>query len=515
MPRPQFQHPFAALGLCLCLPACATTDPSHLEIPPQLLGKTGVSNSSTQSPATPLLTNATTARPPTTDASKSFDSQIRPVQATAADLNTLPTVLPPDLSQNLVTTNIARQSIGLEQALTGALIGNPDLITLRENGPASAEAVEVARRFPTALNPTLWLNPRPVVWEKNAGGTGYHMVQGYMNVSLRQPIELGHQTTHRHNIAKAAYEQAQFNIKQAEMNTLVQTYRAFQTAAYRREKSRLADDLVQFNHRLVETLRKGVDNNTVKADDLALAEVELQAVSQQVELARQDYETALADLHNQIGRPETAGTVEPFGEFILPPYMGEADDTAMVELALTSRPELVAARAAAKGTQSAISLAKGDKIPSMLVGPEYTRDEFGNHFAGFIATVALPVLNTGAPLVRQREAEHRRAITAVQQLEQRTTTQVKVATTKWNSANRLVNQINSSTASLKASVDRLEKLFEANQTDISRLLQARQRLLQLENAKLDAIWQATQAQSDLLLATGAPSIIASLPTASN
>ena len=50
----------------------------------------------------------------------------------------------------------------------------------------------------------------------------------------------------------------------------------------------------------------------------------------------------------------------------------------------------------------------------------------------------------------------------------------------------------------------LERLFEAGQADLTKLMQARQRLIQLENAQLDAVWQATQAQADLLLALGRP-----------
>ena len=45
---------------------------------------------------------------------------------------------------------------------------------------------------------------------------------------------------------------------------------------------------------------------------------------------------------------------------------------------------------------------------------------------------------------------------------------------------------------------------------MTQLLQARQRLIQLENAELDALWQATQAQADLLQAMGAPTLIAVL-----
>ena len=50
-------------------------------------------------------------------------------------------------------------------------------------------------------------------------------------------------------------------------------------------------------------------------------------------------------------------------------------------------------------------------------------------------------------------------------------------------------------------------LVEAGQADLTKLMQARQRLIQLQNNQLDAVWQATQAQSDLLLALGMPSLI--------
>ena len=88
--------------------------------------------------------------------------------------------------------------------------------------------------------------------------------------------------------------------------------------------------------------------------------------------------------------------------------------------------------------------------------------------------------------------------------------QVRAAAAKWNSANRLVNQTSGLTTSLRAQVVRMEQLFEANQADLTRLFQSRQRLIQLENASLDALWQATQAHADLLTALGAPNLIAAL-----
>jgi cobalt-zinc-cadmium efflux system outer membrane protein len=140
----------------------------------------------------------------------------------------------------------------------------------------------------------------------------------------------------------------------------------------------------------------------------------------------------------------------------------------------------------------------------------YERDEQGTQFLGFVYITSIPVINNGKPLVIQREADYRRAMVALQQVQRRTVSQVKAAVAKWNSANRLVGRTRGLTDSLKAQVASIEHLFEAGQADLTKLLQARQRLIQLENAHLDATWQATQAQADLLTALGAPTLIGAL-----
>jgi len=424
---------------------------------------------------------------------------------------------------------IGGQSIGMEAALYGTLTGNPDLVMLRQGLPIanapSPEAVEVARRFPTALNPTVWIDFRPITlvpfgtFGSGVPGGGatrmphhgfYEYGQAYLLVSIRQPVELGHQTTHRHNIALAAYDQQRWNVLQAELTALVQTYRFFQTAAYRREKYRLAQQLADFNDRLVQTLERRLQANQVPAADVILARVESRATRQQVKATRQDYLTALTDLRNQIGMPEQAGTAEPLGEFTLPPYIPPIDEETMVQQALHSRPDIFAAQAQVRGAEAAIRLAKGDMIPTPVVGPQYAMDEAGVQYIGLVLVSPLPLLNCGKPLVAQRQAEFQRALVAAQQAQQRAVAQVRAAVAKWNGATDLVNESTGLSEELTKEVGALERLFEAVQADLTKLMQARQRLMQLDNSRLDAVWAATQAQADLLLALGSPTLINSM-----
>jgi cobalt-zinc-cadmium efflux system outer membrane protein len=440
-------------------------------------------------------------------------------------LNPLPgantsSVLPP--SPLMTRTMVGGQPIAMQAALYGAITSNPDLVTLREGNvlAASAEAVEVARNFPVTLNPTLWIDYRPITLVPNgtfgtgagrhqsAGGNNfYHFGQDYIYVSLRQPVELGHQTTHRYRIAQAAYDQQKWVIVQAELTALVQTYRFFQTAAYRREKFRLAQELADFNDRLQETLQRRMEANQVQAADVALGRVESRATRQAVKAARQDYLTALTDLRNQIGIPEQAGAFEPLGEFTVPPYIPPVEEQVMVQEALNNRPDIKATQAQVAGTQSAIDLARGDRIPTPIIGPEYQMDEAGVQYIGFVLIAPIPIWNNGKPLVLQREAEHRRAIVAYKEARDRAVAQVRSAVAKWNGATELVNESAGLSEDLSTEVKKMERLFEEGQADLTKLMQARQRLIQLENSRLDAVWAATQAQADLLLALGIPSMI--------
>ncbi len=373
----------------------------------------------------------------------------------------------------------------------------------------SIAAIAVARRFPTSINPTVSIDARPWTFERNTGA-GSRPLETDFTISWNQPIELGHRRAYREAVARAAFTQTQWNVVQAELSALVQTYRLHQTGTYRREKLRVAKQLARFNQALVETVQRQMQANQASAADASMAEVENQATIQQLAAAQQDFVAALTELREQMGIPEYAANIEPTGPLRVPGPIAPGDEEQLVRTALSSRPEIHAAAAQVAISRAAVCLARADRIPIPSVGPVYEKDESGTTFYGIVASSPIPVLNAGGPLVRQREAEYRRDVVSLEQTQQRVRAQVKATLAKWSQVQQLVSRTQPTIQPIQAEAERMERLYKAGQTDLLRLLQVRQRLIQAENAQLDALWQATQAYADLLAALGCTPLIGSV-----
>ena len=182
-----------------------------------------------------------------------------------------------------------------------------------------------------------------------------------------------------------------------------------------------------------------------------------------------------------------------------------------MDVALATQPEIRAAEAQAAASQAALRLARADRIPIPSVGPHYEKDETGTTFYGMSVSTPVPIWNAGRPLVIQREAEHRRDCVALEQARRRVITEVKAALVRWNQAREAVSRTEERLGPIKAQSARMERLFEANETDIIKLLQVEQRSIEAEDAHLDVLWQATQAYADLITPVGIAPLIASLP----
>ncbi|MGO9107612.1 MAG: TolC family protein [Thermoguttaceae bacterium] len=400
--------------------------------------------------------------------------------------------------------------IDLETALQWTLQNNPNLIATRQNVRVSAEAAAVARYFPTSLNPSISVTCSPWVFERQANGEVQNLDRS-VSVVWAQPIELGHRQTYREQMAQASYSQTRWNVLQAELLALIQTYRFHQTALYRREKLVVAQDLNTFDGRLVETLRRQAEANQATAADVVLAEVEKQTMVDQLEAARQDYVSALTDLRQQIGIPSVAASAEPIGSFRVPEDRIHGNGETLVRLAQESRPEVQAAAAAAANSRAALSLARADRIPVPSLGPVYERNETGAVFYGLALSSPVPLLNTGGPLVGEREAEYHRDCVAWQQARQEVATQVVAVLVKWNQAQQAAERTHARFEPIRAQTERMRRLYDAGQAELLKLLQVQRRFIEARNVELDMIWQTTQAYADLLAATGGTPLLSAPP----
>jgi cobalt-zinc-cadmium efflux system outer membrane protein len=402
--------------------------------------------------------------------------------------------------------------LDLETALEWTLRYNPALIVQRHNVGVSVEALEVARRFPTSLNPTVSLEVEPWTFGRRPNGEIEHL-NTVIFASVQQPIELGHRQQHRTAMAQAALDQARSGSLAAELSALVETYRLHQGAAYRRQKLAVAQRLADFDVELVRTLRRQAEANQVGAAEVILAEVESQAAAQQLETARQEYAVALADLRRQFATPQAAGPIEPAGPLRVAADGLMSDEAQLVQLALASRPEIATARAQVASSQAALCLARADRIPVPSLGPAYELNESGESFYGVAVTTPLPLLNTGAALVRQREAEHHRDCVALEQARQQVATQVAAALAKWTQVRDAAVRAEARLGPIAAQAGQMQRLFEAGQADLVKWLQVRQRLIEGQGAALDTQWQSVQAYADLLTALGSAPLLATLPKA--
>jgi cobalt-zinc-cadmium efflux system outer membrane protein len=391
--------------------------------------------------------------------------------------------------------------LDLVTALEWTLSSNPDLIAIRRNLCVSAEAIEVARRLPASLNPNIGVGVSPWVFEKMPDGS-HDQLDTVVSISLEQPIELGHRRSYRISAARADYSKERWNVLMAELQALVETYRLYQTAAYRREKLGVAEELADFNNRLVATLRRQMEANQVSAADVVLAEVEGQTTQQALEVARQELVVALSELSRQIGVREDCCPVELIGSLQLPIAPIAQDEEALICASLTDRPDIRAAQSQVQSSHAALCLAQADRIPVPSLGPVYERDETGVSFYGLTLNSPVPILNSGASIVRQREAEYCRDKVVLEQLQQKTVLQVKAARKQWIQVMELVARTAAIHQPIQAQTAQMERLYEAGQTDLLKLLQVRQGLIEARNTQLDVLWQATQTYADLLDAVG-------------
>jgi cobalt-zinc-cadmium efflux system outer membrane protein len=434
-----------------------------------------------------------------------------PIQRVAAATSTGDTKTPTELP----SPTLVRAELSLPAAIETGLAQNPDLITLRESEGVSRGLLGVAKTYP--FNPVL--QPRFLPWGRNADGTETKTFYYFL---LWQTFELAHQRRFREQNAAAALENTRWTIQQAQLQTVAQTEQLYFAALYQRGLRELAQRIAQVNGEVLAVVERRRQAGTASAADLAQAQLDARSSAQQARLADVLALNALLALRRQLNLPQEA-PLELQGEltdYVWLPVNGtelckltgpcsvfnEGGDVDGVAAQLASgRPDVVAARANLEAAQANLRLARAARVPNVTIGPFYEHDTFATISYGLQAQMEIPVINTGRPLVHQREAEVRQRLTAAQQLEAKATVEARTALTRYEQARRMCEQLRGeSSPQLPGELKKLEAEFKSGEIDVVRITQARTSVFQLRRSYLDSLNELAQAAAAVTAAAGLP-----------
>ncbi len=410
-------------------------------------------------------------------------------------------------------------TLTLDDAIEHGLVENPDLVALRKAEGVSAAAYGVAATYP--FNPFVQVRVTP--YQLNtAGGSG-----GIYNyVLLQQNLQLAHQQQFREDVAASQLNQVRWNIHNFELLNAAQTTRFYLMALYQKGLRDLTRKNANLNEQLLQISEKREEAGDITKADLAIIRMDARSTRQQADLAEATFQTALLDLRRQLNiplesaielredltalrwKPTRDAALSQMGDFspVMDINFNNIDglvDRDLVKRLADGRPDLMAARADVETARAAYRLANASRMPDLMFGPFYQRDDFGTWYVGFQGQMDLPVNNNGQPLARQRAAEHDQRTVTWQQLQVRAEMEALAAVDRYERARRLVDTARPEMQSdLPTELQRLEAQFKENEVDVLRIFQARTSLIQNRRASLDLLNELAQATAAVTATTG-------------
>ena len=394
-------------------------------------------------------------------------------------------------------------ALSLLDAVELCLSQNPDLQAARAAEGVSAGALGVAQTYP--FNPYVQIQVTPS--QQNAASPPTSTAH---YVLLMQTLQLAHQRFHRADAAAAALHSVRWSIVQAELQATAQTQRLFFTAQYLHGLRDLAQSNAEMNRQLLDLATKQLAAGQASGADVAITRLDDLTARRQAQLAQANYLNGLLDLRRQLGLPLST-PLELTGQLADWNWKPAADDDQLqnleqLALSLTAgRPDVYAACCDVEAARANLRLAQANRIPDLTIGPYYQRNDSGTTFWGFRAQSDIPIMNSGAPLVRQRLAELMQRQTVWEQLSTRASLEAQAALDRYRRALQMTAESGTGPGeTLPKELARLEAQFKAQEIDLVRVITARTSFFQARRAQLDALNELAQASAAVVATTGLP-----------
>jgi cobalt-zinc-cadmium efflux system outer membrane protein len=391
------------------------------------------------------------------------------------------------------------QVMTVQDAVRFALENNPALAAQRQQRGIAAARVVIAETYPF----------NPVIENRIQGAEGPHSA----GITNRTPlehivvweVELFHQGQYRRQGAAAALSRTEWEVAYQEQTLAVQVIKAYATLLYRKEKLRLLEETLSLNQQLVKDVQRSITLGKLKPADGIVAETEVTDTLDLLGAGRESVTSARQDLLRALGL--ATGTFAVVGSLDLPAQTW--DPGAMTELALERRADLRARREAVAEAAANVALVRANRYGNPSVGPAYTYDPTGVNMIGAQLNVPLPVVNTHRGEILESQANEAQAGLLLRQAEVNVRQDVAAALARLDAAERRVDLFrNRLLPDLRNAVQRMQTLFLAGDpsVDLLRTIDVRRKLLRARDSYIDALWNVSQARSDLLAAIGEPAL---------
>jgi cobalt-zinc-cadmium efflux system outer membrane protein len=387
----------------------------------------------------------------------------------------------------------------LDEAERAAMAANPE-IAVAARRVALAEAhlpAAGALDDPVAMYRG-WGVPLRKLWDFN---------QAQNMFSLSQALPGAGKRTLRSDIAQSDVEIAKAQLANVRLEVQVQVRKAFDDLLLAEEETRIHSQHVGIARQAIEAARIKYTVGKVSQQDILKAQVELTALAEHMIRFDRDAGVARARLNTLLGR-DAAAPLNVRGRYEV--LAALPDEQTLDQLALRSRPDLVAAREVIERSRKEQALSQKAYVPDFTVAGGYMLMQpsapMRNNYM-VEGSMTLPWLNRRKNDAEIAEARARTAEQEAELTELRVSVfgQIQDARVEAEAAQKFARLYHDqllpqAEATLQASV----VSYENDQTDFLNLLDSQMTVITLDVDWVQAVADFDARLADLELATGAP-----------
>ena len=389
--------------------------------------------------------------------------------------------------------------LGLDEVEHIALDANPEIEVAARRVAIARAHVPVAGALddPMAMYRG-WGVPLKKPWDYNAAQNMFSMSQTFMS---------GNKRDLRTSVAQSDVDQAQANLDAVRLDVKVRVQKAFFDLLLTQDETRIHEQHVGIAEQAINAARIKYTVGNVPQQDVLKAQVALTALAEHMIRFGRDAEVARARLNTLLGRSPDS-PIKVRGEHAVLEALPSVES--LIAMAINTRPDLVAAKAAAQRSQREQQLTKKVYTPDFTLSAGYMLMPSGQDFRNSYmveGSMNLPWLNR-----KKHDAELAEAtLKATEQdmelsaLENTARGQIAEAVAEAQATQKLAllyqKQLKpQAEATLQSSVI----AYENNKTAFVDLLDSQMRVIDIDIAWAQAVGEFDARLADLEMATGTP-----------